>query len=59
MATAGSDLVFSDILVAEMAAILDYSKHHQRGDATGRAVLEALMDLSAKRTPDLSPLPRS
>ena len=33
----------------EMAAVLDYSKQHQRGDATGRAVLEALMDLSAKK----------
>ena len=49
MAKAGSDVVFADILAAEIAAVLHYSKQHQRGDAIGRAVLEALMDLSAKK----------
>ena len=49
MATAGGGLVFADVLATEMAAVLDYSKQHQRGDTAGRAALEALMDLSAKK----------
>ena len=48
MATAGDEFVFADILT-KMAAVLDYSKQYQQGDATGRAAFEVLLDLSAKK----------
>ena len=52
MATA-DDLVFTDVLATEMAAVLDFNKKHLRGDATGSDALEAWLDLLAKRTPHL------
>ena len=47
MATAAA--AFPDTLATEMAAVLDDSKKHQRGDTTGRDALEALLELSARK----------